>query len=72
MPLRLRVVLSLVFGTLAFIFYDLSGYDRLNVDLFVPRPFVEVWWHFPLWVAGIFAILTLYRNATNDSPRSGG
>jgi hypothetical protein len=71
MPLRSRAVLSLVLGTLAFIFYDLSGYDRLTVDLFVPRSFVEVWWHFPLWVAGIFAILTLYRTVADDSQESG-
>ena len=70
MRLRLRVVVSLVLGTFSFIFFDLLGYDRLTVDLFHPRPFAEVWWHCPLWVAATFVILTIYRFA-DDSEKSG-
>lgn len=38
---------------------DWSGFDKLQPDLFFPKPLREVWWHFPLemgaaWVGVYF------------------
>jgi hypothetical protein len=66
MRLHLRVKLSFVLGAVCFVLFDCLGYDRLTIDLFHPRPFAEVWWHFPLWVAANFVILTVYRYADDS------
>jgi hypothetical protein len=57
-------------GTFAFVM-DWVGYDRFNVDLFVPRAFSDVWWHWPLWVGLCFGGLMVYRG-DDDGPRGLG
>jgi hypothetical protein len=32
---------------------DWSGFDKSQPDLFFPKPFSEVWWHLPLFLAGL-------------------
>lgn len=67
-PLRHRLFWSVVGGAIIFAI-DWSGFDRMNVDLFVPKAFEEMWWHFPAWVAAIFVAMTFYRDPDDDGPR---
>jgi hypothetical protein len=71
MTFRERSFCSLALGSFIFVM-DWSGYDRFNVDLFVPKALKDVWWHLPALIAGIFVTLEVYAYFNDDGPRSLG
>jgi len=45
--------------TIALFFFamDWSGFNKWQPDLFFPKPFRDVWWHFPIILALVFCAL---------------
>jgi hypothetical protein len=49
-----------VFGIALFFFaIDWSGFNKWDPDLFSPKPFRDVWWHFPVILALVFFAIRL-------------
>jgi len=46
---------------------DWSGFNKWQPDLFDPKPFRDVWWHFPLILALVFCALRLLRRTNGNN-----
>lgn len=51
---------------LFFFAMDWSGFNEWQPDLFFPKPFRDVWWHFPIILALVYCTLRLLNRKADD------
>jgi hypothetical protein len=61
---RLTAVIALVIS-LALFAVDWSGFNKWDPNIFFPKPFRHVWWHFPILLLLTWFAVTLFRSISN-------
>jgi hypothetical protein len=46
--------------------YDWSGFNKWHPAVFSPKPFAEVWWHFPSELGVVVGVFELMRRQSDD------
>ena len=60
-------VYAILFGTIGFL-ADWAGWRGSNTPWGDPRPLREIWWHFPIFVGGIFVLFRRRWNRNTWRP----
>jgi hypothetical protein len=55
----------LLIGVLIFLF-DWSGFCKWDPDLFSPKPLNEVWWHLPIEIGAVMALVKVLEFSDSD------
>jgi hypothetical protein len=59
-PALVEGCVVLAFTLVVFVF-DWSGFNKWDPDLFNPKPFREVWWHFPVILTFVFLVVHAHK-----------